>query len=221
MTNTKYAVILIILSAALILQGCFNNDDNNSLNSSAPEPYVIITYPAQWGLVSDIVEVQVDAGPEGIIDSVNLMVDGVNIASDSSSPFQFSWNTEGLEDSHTLLARAFYGDEFVQSLLITVNIAEPDDIDTEPPYIRLTSPADWAQVAGAITVRAQASDNRGVTNVDFIIDGLTAESDSTAPYEFIWNTSTFPNGNHTLISSARDSAGNYTLSNMVTVIIDN
>src|SRR6266581_100807 len=94
--------------------------------------------------------------------------------------------------------------------------------DTTPPTVSITSPANGATVSGTINVTASASDNQGVAGVQFQLDGanLGAE-DTTAPYSTSWNTTTASNGSHTLTAVARDTSGNRTTSNPVTVTVSN
>ena len=81
--------------------------------------------------------------------------------------------------------------------------------DTTPPTVTISSPAPGATVSGTVTISASASDNNGVTGVQFLLDGanLGAE-DVTAPYSVSWNTSTALYGTHALSARARDAAGN-------------
>lgn len=81
--------------------------------------------------------------------------------------------------------------------------------DTTPPSVFLTAPALGATVSGTITVSASASDNVGVSGVQFKLDGTNLGSEViAAPYFISWNTTTATNASHTLIAIARDAAGN-------------
>ncbi len=95
--------------------------------------------------------------------------------------------------------------------------------DTSPPSAAVTAPAAGSVVSGNVTVSANANDNVGVAGVQFLLDGssLGAE-DTTAPYSMTWDTTTVPNGVHTLQARARDTAGNLgTSSSSVTVTVSN
>jgi hypothetical protein len=94
--------------------------------------------------------------------------------------------------------------------------------DTTPPSVSITAPANGATVAGTILVKAGASDNRGVAGVQFQLDGANAGAeDTSAPYEISWDTTTTPNGSHTITAVARDAAGNRATSAPVTVTVAN
>ncbi len=94
--------------------------------------------------------------------------------------------------------------------------------DTTPPAVAVTSPTQGAGVSGVINVTANASDNRGVVGVQFLLDGanLGAE-DLAAPYSVSWNTAAASSGSHSLRAVARDAAGNSTTSAAVAVTVNN
>src|SRR5216117_3643829 len=94
--------------------------------------------------------------------------------------------------------------------------------DTTPPTVSISAPLGGATVSSTVTVSAAAADNVGVVGVQFKLDGanLGAE-DLVAPYSVSWNTTTVPNGAHTLRASARDAAGNATTSASISVTVAN
>ncbi len=65
----------------------------------------MITGPA--GLVSGTVTVTATAHDNTGVSSVQVLVDGVSVGSDSSAPYAVSWNTAGVSNGvHTLTAIA-------------------------------------------------------------------------------------------------------------------
>jgi glucose/arabinose dehydrogenase len=99
--------------------------------------------------------------------------------------------------------------------------ASTADCDTMFPTVQITSPTGGT-VNGAVTVSATAGDNLGVAGVQFKLDGnnLGAE-DTTGPFSVSWDTTAGANGNHTLTAVARDTSGNKTTSDPVTVNVLN
>lgn len=97
---------------------------------------------------------------------------------------------------------------------------EEGDSDTTAPTVSLTSPSDGATVSNATTVTADASDDTGVSQVEFFVDGSTTTADTASPYEFDWDTTTATDGSHTLKAVASDAAGN-TASNSIGVTVNN
>lgn len=84
--------------------------------------------------------------------------------------------------------------------------------DTTAPAITLTAPADGATVSGTVNTTATASDNVGVTKVEFYDNNALLGTDTNTPYTFSWNTTTTANGVHTLTAKAYDDAGNTSFS---------
>lgn len=94
--------------------------------------------------------------------------------------------------------------------------------DTTPPAVSITTPIAGAALSGSVTIAASASDNVGVANVQFLVDGATIGTpDTTAPYQATWTTSSVPNGTHTLTAVAQDATGNTTTSGAVAVTVAN
>lgn len=80
--------------------------------------------------------------------------------------------------------------------------------DVTPPAVSLTAPANGATVSGTITVSATASDNVGVSRVEFSVDGSLVGTSTASPYQVSWNTTSVGNGGHTVTAKAFDAAGN-------------
>jgi len=94
--------------------------------------------------------------------------------------------------------------------------------DTTPPSVSITSPASGATLSGTVTLAANASDNVGVTSVQFQLDGASIGAALTAsPYSLSWDSTTAANGAHSLTAQARDAAGNVGTSVAVSVTISN
>jgi hypothetical protein len=98
----------------------------------------------------------------------------------------------------------------------------PAPPDTTAPTVTITSPAAGSTVAATVTITAGASDNAGVSGVQFLLDGspLGAE-DTSNPYSVSWNTATVSNAAHRLSARARDAAGNTGVAPDVTVTVAN
>jgi subtilisin family serine protease len=77
----------------------------------------------------------------------------------------------------------------------------------EPPTVALTSPAEGATVSGTVTVSADASDDHGVTQVEFFVDGASIGADAVAPYALGWDTTTLADGAHVVKAVATDTIG--------------
>jgi hypothetical protein len=98
--------------------------------------------------------------------------------------------------------------------------------DAVVPSVTLTAPAAGATVSGAnVTLTATASDNLGLSGLQFLLDGTTAigsEIVGGGPnYTTTWNTVGVSNGTHTLSARATDAAGNTAVSADVSVTVSN
>jgi len=82
--------------------------------------------------------------------------------------------------------------------------------DNIPPTVSITSPANGAIVARrtTVTIAATASDNVGVTRVEFLVNGALQCTDTTAPYNCNWKVPNTRNQTYQLQARALDQAGN-------------
>jgi beta-lactamase superfamily II metal-dependent hydrolase len=93
--------------------------------------------------------------------------------------------------------------------------------DTTPTTTSITAPLAGATVSGTTSVTATASDNVGVTKVEFYLDGSLQSTDTTSPYAWSWNTTAATNGSHSLTTKAYDAALNVGTSTAVNVTVSN
>ena len=75
--------------------------------------------------------------------------------------------------------------------------------------------------SGTITLSATASDNVGVSYVDFYVDGVLKGSDAAAPYSMTLDSTTLADGSHSLTAKAFDAAGNSATSTAVAFTVSN
>ncbi len=91
--------------------------------------------------------------------------------------------------------------------------------DVVQPSVSIAAPGEGATVSGSVAVAANATDNIGVTQVKFHVDGVLAASDSTAPYGFTWSTTPLAGGAHALQAKAYDACNNVRWSAVRTVTV--
>ncbi len=82
--------------------------------------------------------------------------------------------------------------------------------DNVAPTVAITSPANGAIVArkSTVTITATASDNVGVTRVEFLVNGALQCTDTAAPYSCGWRVPNPMNKTYQLQARAFDAAGN-------------
>lgn len=93
--------------------------------------------------------------------------------------------------------------------------------DTQPPTVAVTSPSSGARLTGLVTLEASATDNVGVTHVEFFVDGVSVGQVTSAPWQAQVDLSSATDGAHTLTAKAVDAAGNSATSDGVAVTVGN
>ncbi|MCB8925693.1 MAG: Ig-like domain-containing protein [Ardenticatenaceae bacterium] len=91
-----------------------------------------------------------------------------------------------------------------------------------PPTVTITAPNNGATVSNTVSITASASDDNGVTQVEFQIDGNTLSTDTNGAdgWSASWDTTTASDGAHSITAVATDTA-NQTGSNNISVTVNN
>jgi subtilisin family serine protease len=172
---------------------------------SAP-PTATLTAPAAGATIKDTVTLTATASDNFGVARVEFYDGTVLLGTDTTAPYSASWNTRTVANgTHALTARAYDTAGFVGSSL-SVSVTVNNDVT--PPTVVFSAPAEGATVSGNITVTGTASDNVGVTKVEFYEGSTLMGTDTTSPYAFPWATRNTGNGPHTLTLKAYDAAGN-------------
>ena len=142
---------------------------------------------------------------------VELRVNGSLLATDTVSPFGFSWDTSKAPNGiANLVARACdAAGNCADSAAVSVNVANVSDI--MPPTVSIRNPLAGARVSGTVAVSASAADNAGVAGLTiqlFINGSRIASSTGTGSVSYSWNTRKVAVGTYTLRADAKDAAGN-------------
>ncbi len=94
--------------------------------------------------------------------------------------------------------------------------------DTTPPTATLVTPTANSTLTGTVSFSATASDNVGVTGVQYFLNSQAISPVLTnTGYTFSWNSASVSNGSYTVKAVARDAAGNLGESTLVPVTILN
>jgi hypothetical protein len=195
---------------------------NGSTGGDTTPPAASITAPANGATVSGTVSVTATASDNVGVTKVEFYLDGVLQSTDTTSPYAWSWNTATASNAtHSLTAKAYdAANNIGTSSAVSVTVSNAGG-DTTPPTVSITAPANGATVSGTVSITATASDNVGVAKVEFYVDGALRTTDTTAPYSWSWDTTTFANSSHTLVAKAYDAANNVGTSSNVTVTVNN
>jgi hypothetical protein len=158
---------------------------------------VSLSAPADGNTVSGTVTIT--AQPSASVAWVNVYVDGNYLT--SSPPFNFSWNSNNVPNgNHTISIQAYnnsnQGDGYAA---VTVQVANGQ---TTGGSVGISTPSPGSTVSGSVPVNVQVGSN--VEWVDVYVDGNYWTS--SPPYDFSWDSTSVPDGNHTIAVSAFDSS---------------
>jgi chitinase len=113
-----------------------------------------------------------------------------------------AYNTSGMESEYSDI----------------VEIAGINDVTA--PSVSFASPGEGATVNGVVTISATASDNTGVSKVEYYQNGVLIAAGNLPPYSYSWDTKSLANGNYTLTAKAYDAAGNVGTSAVVVSVLN-
>jgi len=152
------------------------------------------------------------------VSKVEFYIDGTKVGEDNDSPYQYSWDTSSLTNNstHTIQAKAYdTAGNVGESSMVTVTVKNPI------PQITIVTPTHGETVQGTITIKAEASDDEGISRVDFFINDTLWESLNSAPYEYVWDTvHSVVDGTYTIEAKVTDSSENYN-SASINVMVNN
>jgi Bacterial Ig domain len=156
---------------------------------------VSITSPSNGAVVSGQVTVVAAVG-SGVW-WAELYIDGQ--PGPESPPYSFSWNSATVANgSHTLEVAAFaYGGTSpvaTATINVTVSNGTQSSSGSSTSTVSITSPSNGATESGEVTIVAAVSSK--VWWAELYIDGQSGPT--SPPYNFSWNSTTVPNGTHTL-----------------------
>ncbi len=187
----------------------------------AQAPTVAISAPT-GGSVSGLVAVDVVASDTVGVARVELVVNGSTYASDTTSPYGFSWDTSRLANGVANLKAYAYdaAGNYSGSQAVSVMVANaPTAPDTEAPTVAIVSPVHGATVSGnGVAISGTASDNLGASGItlSLAIDEKVTTTVTGGSLRSNWNLRKVAAGSHRLTLTARDVAGN-TASTTITV----
>jgi len=79
----------------------------------------------------------------------------------------------------------------------SVNYAVADS----PPSLTITSPEDGSFVSNSVLIQAELTTIPRVRSVRFYIDNILVAEDTTSPYQYIWDATSYSDGQHQIYAS--------------------
>ncbi|MFZ6658391.1 Ig-like domain-containing protein [Undibacterium sp. TJN19] len=152
------------------------------------------------------------------VSKVEFYVDGALKGTLASTPYSMTLNSTTLSNgSHSLVAKAYdAANNIGTSSAVSFSVSNAV-VDTTPPTVS----ASESGSSGNITLSATATDNVGVTKVEFYVDGALKASSTTSPYSTTLNSTTLSNATHSLTAKAYDAANNIGTSSAVSFTVNN
>ena len=175
-------------------------------------PTSTIAAPLGSSSVSGLALVDVSASDNVGVTRVVLKVNGIEVATDTAGPFQFSWDTSRVANGMSSLVAVAYdaAGNSKASTAVMVNVANNVFADTTPPVVAIVNPVNGSRVSGMVAVGVSGSDTAGNSALQqtLYIDGKLVASGIGGSLSYNWNTRKASAGTHTLQAVAQDAAGN-------------
>jgi peptidoglycan/xylan/chitin deacetylase (PgdA/CDA1 family) len=181
-------------------------------------PTVSLTAPAANATISGNVSVTASASDDVAVQHVDFLLDGELLSTALASPYSTSWDTStATEGAHSLTARASD-----TSGNATTSAAVSVTVDRTAPTVSVSAPLAAADVSGSVSLQATATDNEGLAQVEFFVNGTSVGVVVGAgPYSLNWDSTALANGAATVTATATDNDGNATTSAGVAITVDN
>jgi hypothetical protein len=149
---------------------------------------------------------------------VAFYVDGNLVASTGVAPYTATLDSTKLSNgSHSLVAWAYDASN-------NIGKSAPVTFTTTNTIFDPVAPSVSASVtgsAGRIALNATATDNVGVTKVEFYVDGNLVGASTAAPYTLAYDSTLLAKGSHSLVTKAYDAANNIGTSSAFAFTVDN
>lgn len=185
-----------------------------AVDGSAPS--VAIHAPLGSSTVSGLVAVDAGASDNVGVTRVDLQVNGTTVASDTSAPYGFSWNSAGVPNGMANLVAVAYdaAGNAGRSASVAVNVANAATVpssstDSIAPVVSIVNPVAGA-VSGNVKVSVSASDNLGAAALSqqLLVNNAVVAQGIGGSLSYTWNTRKLKAGTYTVTSVVRDAAGN-------------
>lgn len=187
------------------------------LGACAAPPAVTITHPSdnQILLAGSTVSFSADASDsDGTINQVEFFAGNNSLGVVTQPPYSVSWTATQI-GLNSLKAVATDNENNTGEAMVSVTVSDQDLV------VALTSPAPGQTVGLGKSVQFAAdatSLSASVKQVDFLVNGATVGTDTTAPYSFNWTAGAV--GRYTVAAKAIDSTNSEVTSDAATISVE-
>jgi len=177
-------------------------------------PVVTIFSPIQNTTTAGSMLIEVNASDDTGVNQVSLYANNQLVASDTTTPYQFSWDStqenDGVVTLTAIATDSAQNEGQSNSVSITVKnqIDVPTEIDTESPTVSIINPADSSTVRKTVNISIKATDNTQIAEIQLYIDGALASSSTASTLDYSWNIRKVSDGTHTITAITSDTSGN-------------
>jgi lysophospholipase L1-like esterase len=182
-----------------------------------PPPVVSITSPVNNDVFTATVSVNItaSASDNGGVSKVEFYNGTTLLSTDRTAPYSYNW-TNVPPGSYSLTAKATDNFGATTTSEIVAFVVNPNP----PPVVSITSPVnnDVFTATVSVNITASASDNGGVSKVEFYNGTTLLSTDRTAPYSYNWVS--VPPGSYSLTAKATDNFGATTTSEIVAFVVN-
>ncbi len=185
---------------------------------SVTGPVVSVTSPPAGSSLQGVTTVSASATDADGVTRVEFYADNGLIGVATTAPYSAMWDTtKWTNGPRTLTARAYDTlDNLGTSTGVPITVNNGDGL---PPTVSLTFPSDGSLVSSTTLVKANATDNTNIAQVEFYDGATLIGTDTIAPYEVSWDIAAVAVGSHSLTAKASDGV-NVTTSAPVIVTVD-
>jgi len=185
-------------------------------------PVVLITNPVAGQDLTGTVSIEVLTEDDTGMDRVEFFINGDSIHTDTSDPFDYSWDTETVIDDMDHIIAVIGFDLDGNATLAPPIAVFVDNFDNIPPSGQIQNPVAGQTVSGTITIEISATDNIGVEYINLSIDGIPRDTLTTFPYTYEWDTtSETDDEDHVISIIVSDSSDNISYVPPVSVFVNN
>ncbi len=195
--------------------------DNIAQPDETP-PTIVIYEPAVNQTVSGLITFKTIATDNVGIDRVVFYHNYEVIHTATSYPFNYEWDSNSIIENseHIWFAKAYDNSgNSAQSQPMAIYLANSDDT---PPEGIIYYPYPGQTVEGVIDISVHATDDRGISQVEFFINSASVGVDTQVPFSYNWNTNSADEDVvHILFAIIRDLSGNETAISPIAVTVNN
>ena len=192
--------------------------DTSAQDTEAPQ--VAIFSPLAGGVVKGSVLVEVSATDNTGVNEVSLYVNGMLLASDITTPYQFSWDSTQEADGFVTLTATASDAVLNEGTSAEVNIEVKNALvveDYTAPEIMINNPVEGSTLVRTVNISVTAVDNIEVAETQLFINDALVNTIVGGDLSYSWNTRKIADGDYLIRATATDTSGNVVDSSVITV----